>query len=178
MVMRLRNRASVSASRPGRSAPRSSRKPRGTDAETTAAVLTQELDEARQQQAATADVLKIISHSTYDLQSVLDKLSALATRLCEAFVIENRPGAASNIATKGGREVRNTRSANGDCSRRGDPGRCRLLAHPVNSRQRSTSVAFGSKRALTDIYEGSRSSACVVFRFGRMNASQRRASTL
>src|SRR6516162_4185240 len=87
MVTRLRNRTSASASRPRRSAPRSSRKPRGKDAETTVTVLTRELDEARQQQAAAADVLRVISHSAYDLQTVLDKVSALAARVCEADIV-------------------------------------------------------------------------------------------
>src|SRR5438067_1053788 len=95
-----------------RGATRSAGSARGTPRRTTSTVdapseletTRRELREALEQQAATSDVLKVISRSAADLQPVFDAVVANANRLCAgdyAFAYLSTPNGFRNIASFG-----------------------------------------------------------------------------
>ena len=90
--------------------------------------LTRELAEAREREAATAEVLKVISSTAGNLEPVFNAMLANATRICEAKF--------GNLFLYEGGDFRSV-AVRGDSSTRIGTGRTRSPASAVNRVPRS-----------------------------------------
>jgi two-component system, NtrC family, sensor kinase len=78
--------------------------PSTADLQKQVGILTRELKEANERQTATGDVLKIISRSSVDLETVLDTLVETVARLCRVdhvYMVRRRGDNYHNVASRG-----------------------------------------------------------------------------